>query len=267
LDQLGVDDVQAFYAALTNRGLSPRTVRFCHAVLRSALAHAVKRNMLPRNPADDATLPKSHRHEMRCLDRCEAQRFLAAAETDQWSALWILLITTGLRPGEACALKWTDLSDTRLSIQRTLVPGYRGTWQLDEPKTARSVRSIPLPPSAVRALVRHRANQAAERLRAGASYKDLDFVFANSLGDPLHPEVLSKRPFHRILQAAGLPQIRMYDLRHTAATLLLAAGENPKVVSERLGHASITLTLDTYSHVLPDMQQAAADKLERMLFA
>src|SRR5262249_20733152 len=140
-------------------------------------------------------------------------------------------------------------------------------WSFMEPKTSRSRRSIPLPPSVVRLLREHRRLQAAERLVAGPRYRNLDLVFATETGTPIDLRNLSQRHFKAVLKAARVAAtIRLYDLRHTSATLLLVAGEHPKVVSERLGHATITLTLDTYSHVLPTMQQAAADRIERLLF-
>lgn len=123
-----------------------------------------------------------------------------------------------------------------------------------------------VPKSVADVLRAHRANQVRERLKAGASYTDHNLVFANQTGGPLDYHVLARRNFKKILDRAGLPPIRPYDLRHTCATLLLAAGEHPKVVSERLGHSSTVMTMDVYSHVLPDMQQAAAEKLELMLF-
>ena len=174
-----------------------------------------------------------------------------------------------MRPSESLALKWKDidLNKGRITINRTLsrVTGKNG-WTLESPKTEKSRRTIPISPSIVEDLKEHRAGQAVEILRE-EGYKNLDFVFTANNGEPMSEGNLSRRDFKKVFEKAGLPKnIRFYDLRHTCATLLLAAGENPKIVSERLGHASITLTLDTYSHVLPDMQKTAADKLEEMLF-
>ena len=196
----------------------------------------------------------------------QVSRFLEAAKNDPWYALFLTAVTTGMRPGEYLALQWKDINfETRtLSVKRTVTP--KGEFQ--EPKTARSRRSIRLLPSVIQALRSHRIHQAEWRLKQGEAYVNKDLVFASETGQPLNERNLVNRHFKPILRAAGLPEtLRLYDLRHTCATLLLAAGENPKVVSERLGHASVTLTLDTYSHVLPDMQQAAADKLEALLFS
>lgn len=142
-----------------------------------------------------------------------------------------------------------------------------GGWEFAEPKTAQSARTIPLPPTVTRALAAHKKVQAAERLKAGSEYANHDLVFATAKGAPIEKHNLVTRHFKAILKSAELPtDFRLYDLRHSCATLLLAQGEHPKVVSERLGHASVTLTLDTYSHVLPTMQQGAAERLERVLF-
>jgi integrase len=168
-------------------------------------------------------------------------------------------------------LKWSDVDLERgiISVQRSLHwRSYKtGDWYFGEPKTARSRRRIPLPPSVVRALVEHRRHQNEERLKTRPDFKNLNLVFATGEGQPLIRLNIVQKHFKPILERANLPAtLRLYDLRHSCATLLLAANENPKVVSERLGHASITLTMDTYSHVMPDMQQGASDKLEQMLF-
>jgi len=208
---------------------------------------------------------------MQSFTPAEAARFLIEAENDRWSALFILALATGLRPSEYLGLKWSDIDLERgvINVQRSLHwRSYKaGDWYFAEPKTPRSRRRIPLPSSVLRSLVEHRRHQAEERLKAGPDYKNLDLVFATGEGQPLIRLNIVQKHFKPILERAELPAtLRLYDLRHSCATLLLAANENPKVVSERLGHASITLTMDTYSHVMPDMQQGASDKLEQMLF-
>lgn len=206
---------------------------------------------------------------MQVLNVEEVGRFLAAAREDRWYPLWELLVTTGLRPGEALALKWSDVEfvNRRIRVQRCLVRPPASTWLLKEPKTTRGRRSVTIPTAVAETLRRHRSEQLRERLQAGPQFQDLDFIFGTTNGSPLDWKVLVRRHFRRIVQRAGIPPIRPYDLRHTCATLLLAAGENVKVVSERLGHSSAALTLDVYSHVLPDMQQQAADRMEHLLFS
>ncbi len=269
LSRVTPERVQMLYNKMGENGLSPRTVRYTHSVLRSALQQAVKWGKLHRNPCDLVDLPRQERKEMQVLSPEEAARFIDATVYSKRKALFTLLITTGMRPGEAYGLKWDDIDFTgrRVTVNRTLSRAGTGkSWTLEDPKTARSRRSIPVPPSAMSDLREHKKEQAAEKLKAGGKYNDHGFVFATCSGEPLDESNVLTQDFKPLLRDAGLPAIRLYDLRHTCATLLLAAGENPKVVSERLGHASIVLTLDTYSHVLPGMQQAATDKLEAMLF-
>lgn len=268
LDQLNPADLQRLYRAMSDRGLSPRTIRYTHAVLRAALGQAVKWGQLARNPADVVELPRIQRKEMSALSPAQAAKLLEVAQGNRWYALWLLLITTGLRPGEALGLKWTDIDweGRRLRVQRVLVRQDGKGWRFDEPKTDRSRRTVTMPATLVAAMQRHRSRQSEERLKAGPAYADLDLVFATKDGNPLDYRVVVRRHFKPLLAAAKLPNIRPYDLRHTCATLLLAAGEHPKVVSERLGHSSTVMTMDVYSHVLPDMQEAAAEKVENLLF-
>lgn len=264
-------DVQALYTSLSERSLSPRTVRYTHSVLSSAFKQAVRWRMLAHNPCMSVELPRKAGKEMQSLTPVEAARFLEAASSDRWGALFILALATGLRPSEYFGLKWSDIDLERglVTVQRSLIwRSYKsGDWYFGEPKTPRSRRRIPLPASVVRALIEHHRRQAEERLKAGAAYQSLDLVFATNEGQPLIRLNVVQKHFKPILKRAKLPEtLRLYDLRHSCATLLLAANENPKVVSERLGHSSITLTMDIYSHVLPDMQQGASDKLENILF-
>jgi integrase len=172
-----------------------------------------------------------------------------------------------MRPSEYCALKWADLDfwSGQLSVCRSLdfLPG--GGWECSDNKTARSRRTIKLWASVAQTLRSHRTQQGLERDAAGESWQDHDFVFTNELGGPVNRNNLAKRNFRRVLKAADLPQIRLYDLRHTAATTALAAGVPVKVVSEMLGHASVAITLDIYSHVLPHMQDEAAQKMESLV--
>ncbi|NPV52647.1 MAG: site-specific integrase [Firmicutes bacterium] len=268
LMQLTPQEIQKLYNDMLERGLSARTVRFTHAVLRSALNQAVKWGMIPKNPALLVDLPRQERKEMRVLSKEQVEKFLETAKEDRWYTLFLLAVTTGMRPGEYLALQWKDIdfATGKLSVCRTLV--YRGGgWHFTEPKTSRSRRTIKLPPTVTQALKAHKVKQLEERLAAGPEYEDMGLVFATRKGRPLQELDILRQHFRPVLEAAGLPKdIRLYDLRHTCATLLLAGGINPKIVSEMLGHSSVVMTLDTYSHVLPDMQQGAVDRLEAMLF-
>lgn len=264
-------DIQALYGQMQERGLSPRTVRVTHVVLNSALKQAVRWGMLSINHAQNAELPRRERKEMMVLSSEESVRFLEAAKADPHSMIFGLALTTGMRPEEYLALKWkdVDLQKGTATVQRTLCWRRQkgGGWYFGEPKTAHSRRTVPLPASIVRELARHKARQAEGRLQLGSDYQNFDLVFATATGGPLHPDNLNARNFKAVCKRAGLsPKLTLYVLRHTCATLLLLAGVNSKIVAERLGHSSIAITLDIYSHVLPSMQQVAADELENMLF-
>ena len=266
LSQLSPSEIQDLYNGMLARGLSARTVRYAHSVLRSALAQAVKLNLIIRNPADLTEPPRKERREMGVMTKAQVSVFFEAAKGDRWEALWHLLLTSGLRPGEALGLKWDDLEGNKVRVQRVMIPGSRGTWRLAEPKTDRSRRVVVIPASTGRALREHRRKQARERLAAGEHYNDHGLMFAMPDGAPPNYRGLVLSHFKPILAKAGLPSFRPYDLRHTAATLLLSLGEHPKVVSERLGHSSTQQTMDTYSHVMPDMQEQSATRLEALVY-
>lgn len=267
-------DIQKLYTDLLERNLSARTVRYCHAVLSSALKQAVKWQILVVNPCDAVDLPKQQRTEMNCLTPDEATKFLKAAKADKWYVIFSLALASGMRPEEYLGLQWKDLNFDAgtIAVRRALVWKRKGGgWSLQEPKTSQSRRTIPLPATVLSELREHRRKQNEARLSAGAEYQNNDFIFAGEFGNPIMGSNLFRRHFQPIItklveKKVLKKKIRLYDLRHTCATLLLSAGENPKVVSERLGHASITLTLDVYSHVLPDMQKSATEKIEKMLF-
>ena len=181
--------------------------------------------------------------------------------------LFAVALTTGMRPSEYLALKWPDVNFSKgtVSVARTLEPIKGGGWRFADTKRARSRRLIKLQASVLKLLTDHRDAQAREREGNGDTAA-ANLIFVNSSGNPLNERNLVQRHFQVILERAKLPRIRLYDLRHTAATLALGAGVPAKVVSEQLGHASVAFTLDTYSHVLPHMQEAAAAQVEALLF-
>ena len=167
----------------------------------------------------------------------EAKQFLIAVQGTRWESLWVLLLTTGLRPGEALGLKWSDIEGGKIRVQRALTRVGR-SWALMDPKTAKARRVVTLPKSAEQSLSSRRVQQIADRLHAGPGWHDNDLIFTTRTGEPLDYRTVVSRHFRPILAAHRLRRIRPYDLRHSCATLLLGAGENVKVVSERLGHAS-----------------------------
>jgi integrase len=250
-------------------GKTIRTAQYVYTVLKQALKHAHALGLIGVNPMQHTKRPKGSPKEMRPLTRDESMRFLESAAMDRLYPLFALMLETGMRPGEALGLRWDDVDFEVRSIyvQRSLERADSTGWRLKEPKTKRSRRHIPMTPTMVRVLHSHRSEQLEQRVRKANEYCDHGFVFATATGEPLRKNNIVRRNFKQILQAAELPlSIRLYDLRHTCATLLLQAGENPKIVSERLGHASVVITLDVYSHVLPHMQESATMKLESILF-
>lgn len=258
--------LQQLYTHCLTQGSAPASVRQLHAVLRRALGQAVKWGTLPRNVATLVTPPRVKRHDITPLSADQVKALLAAAKGHRFEALYVLAITTGMRLGELLALQWhdADFEAGMLQIRHTLVKTPTG-WQLAEPKTSRSRRRIALAPSAVEALRHHRSHQAAERLRLGQAWHDQNLVFANEIGKPMDAGNLLHRSLWPLLEKAGIPRLRFHDLRHTAATLLLGQGVHVKIVSEMLGHSTVGLTLDVYSHVLPDMQQQAVAAMEKAL--
>jgi integrase len=267
LSRLQPQDLQQLYTAKLDAGLSPTTVRYIHMTVRGALAEAERTGLVPRNVARLVKPPRKQQEEMRVLDSDEVNRLLEAARGDRLECLYVVAVHTGARLGELLALRWKDVSLDRasVSIQATLQKTRDG-FAFAPPKSARSRRHIDLTPTAVAALRQHRKRQVEERLAVGAAWDGQhDLVFCTQLGQPLSGIHILRYQFHPLLERAGLPCIRFHDLRHTHATLLLGRGVNPKIVSERLGHSTVAITLDLYSHVLPTMQQMATGALEAAL--
>ncbi len=283
LQKLRPSDLAALYARLLlegradhakGTGLSPRTVRYIHTILRKSLQAAVdEEGLLTSNPADKAKAPRTtasaDRHEqLRYWTGQHLGEFLRRTAHQRHHQAWLLLATTGMRRGEALGLAWADvdLEVGRLYVRRTLVDVLAGgepVWS--DPKTARGRRAVDLDPRTVAALRTQRAAQAQERLLVAAGYREHDLVFAMPDGRPVHPERFS-REFAETVGRSDLPRIRLHDLRHTWAVLALQAGVHPKVVQERLGHSNISITLDTYSHVIPSMQTDAASQVAALIF-
>lgn len=246
--------------------LSAASVLQHHRVLHKALGDAVRRKMLPVNPCDAVTPPRVSQPEMRALDEDETARVLDAARGGDWYTPIVLAVTTGLRRGELLGLKWShiDLEAGTLTVARSLQQTRDGL-QFKEPKTAKSTRTISLPQLAVEALTAHKAEQARLRLAMGPAYHDQGLVFAKPDGGPMRPDALSQA-FRALVKRLGLG-VRLHGLRHSHASQLLRAGVPVKVVSERLGHSTAMLTLNTYAHVLPGQQEEAAAMIDSALRA
>ncbi len=247
--------------------LSPRTVQYIHVTLHKALKQAVNDGLVPRNATEAVKPPQVRREEIRPLTPEQVKQLLDAARGDRLEALYTLAVHTGLRQGELLGLKWedVDLEAGSLHVKRTLTTA-RGGPRLAAPKTKGSRRRVSLTRGAVDALRGHLARQLEEIDRASSLWQENGLVFASDMGTPLDRRDLTSRQFKPLLKRAKLPETtRFHDLRHTCATLLLTKNVNPKVVSEMLGHSNIAITLDTYSHVLPNMQDSAARALEEAL--
>lgn len=242
-------------------GLSPRSVRYVHTIVRASLAQAVQWDRIARNPADRATPPKSERYQASTWTPEQLRTFLDRSVDHRLSPAWLLLATTGMRRGEVLGLRWCDLDldGGGLQVEQTVVAvAYKVSFST--PKTPKSRRRVALDPHTIAALRSHRARQSEEKLAAGGAYTDHDLVFADEIGQPVHPETLS-RTFTRRSTTAGLPTIRLHDLRHSFATAALEAGVPLKVVSDRLGHSTIAITGDTYSHVRTGLDEDAAARV------
>jgi integrase len=267
--------LQQLYNELALKGgrggkpLSASSVRQVHVILHQALGRAARwRVGLASNPATDGELelPRVRREPVRTWSPDDAKLFLKSVKGDRLEALWVVLLATGMRRGEALGLRWEHVNLRRgtVSIAQTVV-AVNGRPVVSEPKTASSWRVVSLRAGSIRALREHRARQSAERGLAGERWQDSGLVFTTELGGVLDPNNVA-RAFDLRVDRAGVPRITLHGLRHTAATLALAANVHPKKVQEMLGHGDIGMTLDLYSHVTDAMHGEATDAIELQLF-
>ncbi len=246
-------------------GLNPLTVRHHHTLLHRALKNAMEWGLIMRNPADAAHPPPSAPPEIHIMSEDEIQTFLEAAKQTPYYDLYFTVLYTGLRRSEVLALRWSDIDllGCQLSVSRSIHRLRDGSYIFRQPKSAKGKRMVALSPSATHVLRQHREKMTAERLLSGIPLKDGDLVFAKSDGSPIRPNTVT-RAWPMLAVRAGLKPIRLHDARHTHASLMLKQGIHPKIVQERLGHATISVTLDTYWHVAPGLQEAAAQKFDDM---
>lgn len=264
--------IERLYADLATSGgrggrrLSAKSVVNVHLCLRKALEDAERLGMLATNPVRRVRPPRWQSPEMRVWTADQTQTFLDVSRAHRLHAAFVLLATTGMRRGEVVGLRWddVDLDGARLRVRHSVTTA-RNQVVLDAPKTRRSRRSIALDDDTVAALQAHRRRQLEERLVAGELWQDQRLVFPSELGALLHPDVVS-RAFDSLVRRVELPRIRLHDLRHGWASLALEAGVHPKVVSERLGHSTVGITLDTYSHVVQGLDAEAAATVASKLF-
>ena len=268
LQKLTPQQVQSFYRKKEREGLSPKTINSIHGVLHKALDNAVRWNLVARNVCDAVSPPRIVKAEIQPLTMEQARVLLRAARGHRLEALIVLALTTGMRRGELLGLKWQDINLEKgtLQIRRTLDYYAKIGYVESEPKTAKGRRNIVLPSFVIEKLKLHRDQQLEAQAQSGDEWEDLGYVFTGLHGGRLNPRYLVKM-FDRLLKEAGLPHMRFHDLRHSAATLLLSMDVNAKVVQEILGHSNISMTMDTYSHVLPSMQREAMGKWENELLS
>ncbi len=265
LKDLTVVHVRGLYRERLETGLAPRMVQLVHVTLHKALKQAVADGLIPRNVTEAVKAPRSEKKEIRLLSPEQARTLLDSVEGDRLEALYVLAISTGMRQGELLGLKWEDidLEAGTLQVRRTLSTRVGSGFSFSPPKTAKGRRSIKLPEVAKTSLRRHRKVQLEERIKLAGLWEDNGLVFTTQAGTPVGRQELITRSFKPLLSKAGLPDIRFHDLRHTCATLLLSKGVHAKFVQELLGHATISITLDTYSHVLPGMEMRLQERWTR----
>ncbi|HVF20362.1 MAG TPA: site-specific integrase [Mycobacteriales bacterium] len=241
-------------------------MQFLHAILRVALEDALRDGLIQRNVAKLVSPPRVRRSEVMPLTPVQARHLLDVARTDRLYALYVVALGLGLRRGEVLGLAWcdVDLDEKTLRVRQAL-QRTGGSLQLVEPKSERSRRTLPMPSIVVEALRAHRVQQAQDRLAAGSMWHDSGLVFTSVIGTALEPRNVTRR-FKDLAETAGLPSsVRLHDLRHTAASFLLAQGVQPRVVMETLGHSGISLTMNTYAHVMPVAQRQAASEMDAVL--
>ena len=265
LDQLRDTHVRHCYSKMLQDGVSARTVQKTISVLRPALQCAVQEGLIRSNPCSTAPAPRVTKKEMQVLSREQVHTLLYVSANDTLGPLYVVLVSTGLRIGEALALRWADvdLSEKTLMVRRT-VQRIRGHGLVvGEPKSATSRRTVYLVDVAVAALHDQHARQEEQRQVLGPEWQENDLVFHSIKGTHLDPTNVHHR-FEKALQAAGLPRVRVHDLRHTAATLALEQGVHPKIVQEMLGHQTYVITMDLYSHHMPSLHREAIQAMNEV---
>jgi integrase len=273
LTHLKPEHLQKYYTEMLKSGrcnisggLSAQTVRHHHTALHKALQTAVEWGLLGRNVADAVRPPQAQRPEMHTWEEDDVTRFLEAAKDTPYYALFYTALFTGMRRSELLALRWqdVDLLLSQIYVSRSLHQLRDGSFVFRQPKTAKARRTVALPPSAILVLNEHREKQKLDRAMLGTPLTDDDLVFSHLNGKPIRPNTVT-RAWTVLAAHAGVKVIRLHDARHSHASLMLKQGIHPKIVQERLGHSSVSTTLDIYSHVLPGLQEAAARQFDESL--
>lgn len=269
ISELTARRIQGVYNELNEAGLSPRTVAFAHSLIREALDQAVVDDLLPANPALSTRRPPRTKKPIQVFTPEEAARFIKAAKRDRDGIVFWFALATGMRPEEYLGLRWSELNleQHEVHVRQTIYFPNGGGWKIEEVKTSSSIRKISFEQHLARALVEHKRNQSAQRLRLGNKYQNNGFVFAAPKGQPHHLRNLTLKHLVPVMEAAKIDGPRnLYRLRHSFVTLSLLWGIDAKAVSRAAGHSSVAFTLDTYQHVLPSVRKDAAEKIGKMLF-
>lgn len=274
LQQINPMQIQKFYDRLMKKplrngkiGLSPKSIKYIHNTLHEALEHAVRMQLIDKNPASLVITPKIKKYKASIYDEQMTLELLLKAKDTDMEVPISIAVGLGLRRGELLALTWSDIDfkQKKLEVQQNLIYTTEGKLEFKEPKTESGVRTLEIPENLIQILKRHELKQKEYKLLFGKEYKNNNLIVCHEDGSPFIPSSFSHK-FERFLNSNGLPKLRLHDLRHTNASLMLQYGVPAKVASERLGHSSIGITLDLYSHVIGNMQKDAADKIDEGIF-
>ncbi len=267
MQKLTPDMLQTFYADKLAAGCGTRTIELCHMRLKQALTQALRLGLVARNVADFVSPPPDRPKEMETWDLAQARQFLTVTDQSIHGPIWTLAVATGMRRGELLGLRWQDVAFERrvVHVRQAIGLTPHGGADTKPPKSKSSRREVPVPDAMISALREHKRCQNERRLALGEAWQDHDLVFPTSIGTPINPNSL-KRDYDRLVTLAGLPRIRIHDQRHTHVTLAIQQGSNIKAVSKRVGHATTSITMDLYAHVLPEMHVEVADKMGAALF-
>jgi integrase len=266
LDKLSPTDIRHLVERKAESGLSAQSVRLMHALVRNTLADAEREELVHRNVAKLVRPPNVTRDEVRVLTIEDARRLVGTIRGDRFEALWVCALTLGMRKGELLGLRWSDIDfgNSTLAVRQAL-QRVGGRLVLTELKTSLSRRTVPVPPPTLAALRAHRLRQNGDQLAAGGAWQGSGLVFTTHMGGPLEPRNVN-RSWYAVRSRAQLGSLRLHDLRHSCASFLLAAGASPRTVMKTLGHSQIGLTMNTYTHVLPEIERDAIDAAARMIF-
>ncbi|MGE7854556.1 tyrosine-type recombinase/integrase [Bacillus paramycoides] len=264
LHKLNVIHIQKCYKSALDSGISNNSILLLHRILKTALNLAVKQNITSRNPAAFAEIPKKEKNSIQTWTEEEVKKFLLHSQESRYHIGYLLAITTGMRLGEVLGLRWQDVDFNIHTVTINQTIDYENKIKAST-KTSSSKRTIPIPLEVIEELKKHRLQVNKDKLRIGSAYHDLDLINCTEFGMVIKRGNF-RNTFFRILNSANIKRIKFHDLRHTHATILLKQGVNPKIISERLGHRDISLTLRVYSHVLPNMQEEAVKNFGKSIF-